>query len=255
MTKLDYQICIPSRKRPFNMPLLRMLLPTAIICVDEREADAYLAVVPKKNLMIHPPSEGAPAARNFIIDNCKAECLIMSDDDLRGVLVNVGSKRFIRDSEEILAILENSVRITKELNLSTFCYSRTANTTVIHPDERPIVPVQQVYGCWGMMNAARHRHYDEGLKSRADLEWTLQTLLHDRCVVADVRFYFDFGSSFSGSGGNSGLVNTEDFMAATRIVAKRWGKAISFKRPGYMKKGDTVAGKPNVRRSNKIAKK
>ena len=252
---MRYQIVIPSRRRADTMKPLMALLPTAFICVDERERADYAAVVPKKRLLVHPPSSGAPAARNWIIQNTDAECLIQCDDDLKGVRTTVGSRRFLTDPDEILAVLENAMTACADLALTTFCFSRTANTTVIRPAERPIVPTQQVYGCWGVMNAARHRLYDDTLKSRADLDWTLKTLLADRCVYADVRFYFDFGASFSGAGGNSGLVTADDFKTATETVAKRWGTAITFKRPGYMKTGDTVAGKPAVKRANRLAKR
>ena len=252
---IDYAIVIPSRGRPENMQRLRQLLPSAFVCVDERERDAYAAAVPADKLLLHPPTTGAPAARNWIIRNVKAPCLIQCDDDLFGVRSTLGSRRFITDPEEILAVLENAAVACNDLGLSTFCFSRTANTTVIRPDERPIVPTQQVYGCWGVMNAARQRLYDETLKSRADLDWTLATLLADRCVYADVRFYFDFGASFSGSGGNSGLVTTEDFKRATETVARRWGTSISFRQPGYIKNADTTAGKPAVRRSNRLARR
>ena len=252
---MKMQIVVPSRGRPQNCQQILALMPDALICVDEREIDDYRVHAPRKSLLAHPPTTGAPAARNWIIKNVKAECLVQCDDDLKGVRSNIGSKRWITDPEEIAAILHNSMVACSDLGLTTFCYSRTANTTVIRPEERPIVPTQQVYGCWGVMNGARKRLYDETLKSRADLDWTLQTLLHDRIVYADVRFYFDFGSSFSGSGGNSGLVSAADFKASTEIVAKRWGTSISFRRPGYMKGGDTVAGKPDVRRQSSLAKK
>jgi hypothetical protein len=251
---MKYQIVVPSRGRPKNARVMLSLMPDALICVDERERDDYLAHVPKKQLLLHPPSTGAPAARNWIIQNTSAPCLIQSDDDLSGVRSNVGSKRFITDPDDVMAIIENQVTCCADLGLTTFCWSRTANTTVVHPDEKPFVPTQQVYGCWGVMGNARQRLYDETLKSRADLDWTMRTLLEDRIVLADIRYYFDFGRSFSGSGGQSGLVTPDDFKRSTEIVAKRWGTAISFKRPGYMKKGDTVAGVPSVRRQNALAK-
>jgi hypothetical protein len=253
---IDYRIVVPSRGRPGNVAKLLSLMPSACICVDQRERADYAAVVPKKQLLLHPPSSGGPAARNWIIENVKATCLIQCDDDLSGVRSTIGSRRFLTDPDEVMAVLENAMTACHDLGLTTFCFSRTINTTVIHPELRPIVPVQQVYGCWGVMGAARHRLYDTTLKSRADLDWSLATLLHDRCVYADVRFYFDFGSSFSGAGGNSGLVTADDFKTSTEIVAKRWGRAISFKRPGYHKGGgDTVAGKPDVRRSNRLAQR
>ena len=249
---MKYQIVVPSRGRPDNCKTLLAMMPDAYICVDDREQKDYALHVPKKQLLVHPKSSGAPAARNWIIRNTTAPCLIQSDDDLVGVRCNVGSKRFLTDPDEVMSIIENAVTCCADLKLTTFCFSRTANTTIVRPDERPFVPTQQVYGLWGVMGKARHRLYDETLKSRADLDWTMQTLLEDRIVLADVRFYFDFGSSFSGQGGQSGLVTPDDFKRSTEIVAKRWGTAISFKRPGWMKGGDTVAGKPNVRRNNNM---
>jgi hypothetical protein len=251
---MKYQIVVPSRGRPHNAKTMLSLMPDAWICVDEREREDYKPHVPKKQLLLHPPSTGAPAARNWIINNVKAPCLIQSDDDLVGIRSNIGSKRFITDPDEVMAIIENAVTCCADLGLTTFCWSRTANTTVVRPEEKPIVPTQQVYGCWGVMNKARARQYDETLRSRADLDWTMRTLLEDRIVLADIRYYFDFGRSFSGSGGQSGLVTPEDFKRSTEIVAKRWGTAISFRRPGYMKQGDTVAGVPHVRRQSTLAK-
>jgi glycosyltransferase involved in cell wall biosynthesis len=251
---MKYQIVVPSRGRPENCRTLLSLMPDAMICVDEREAKDYRPHVPKRQLLLHPPTTGAPAARNWIFKNTTAPCLVQCDDDLVGIRSNIGSRRFITDPDEVMAIIENQVTCCADLGLTTFCWSRTANTTVIKPEIRPIVPTQQVYGCWGVMGKARHRLYDETLKSRADLDWTLRTLLEDRIVLADVRFYFDFGSSFSGTGGQSGLVSADDFKRSTEIVAKRWGTAISFKRPGWMKTGDTVAGKPDVRRQSTLAR-
>ena len=36
---LDLAIVVPSRRRTHNMATSRLLLPTAIVCMDEREAD------------------------------------------------------------------------------------------------------------------------------------------------------------------------------------------------------------------------
>ncbi len=238
-----------------NMPVLRTLLPTAKICVDAREADDYRRFVPAANLLVHPPTEGAPAARNWIIANVKQPVLIQLDDDFVGVQVNVGSKRYITDSEEILAIFENAMVACNDLGVGCFCFSRTCNLTAIKPDMLPIKPTQQVYGCWGVLGSARHRLYDTSLKSRADLDWTLRTLLEDRCVYADTRFYFDFGTSFTGSGGNTGLVTPQQFLDSSREVKKRWGKSVSFKPPGYVKSRDIAVGRVMVRRVSRAAKR
>lgn len=146
---MKYQIVVPSRGRPHNARTILSLMPDAWICVDEREREDYRPHVPKQQLLLHPPSSGAPAARNWIIQNVTAPCLIQSDDDLVGIRSNIGSKRFITDPDEAMAIIENQVTCCADLGLTTFCWSRTANTTVIRPEIKPIVPTQQVYGCSG----------------------------------------------------------------------------------------------------------
>lgn len=253
---LDYQIVVPSRHRSHNMGLLRRLLPSALICIDEREREDYTKVgVPAESLLIHPPMEIAATVRNWIQDAVKSEILIQVDDDFEGVKVTTGSQRWIDDSEEILAIIENAATAIKDLDLTTFCFSGTPNTTIIRPDERPIVPVQQVFRAFGTRGAARHRKYRTDMIRRADLDWTLRTLLEDRCVYADVRFYFDCGAVFAGRGGNVGLVQPEQFETASRNIRRAWGKHVSYKAPGFVKNREVIPAALRVSRTNKIAQR
>ena len=252
---MDYRIVVPSRRRAHNMETIRWLLPSAVVCIDEREFDDYARVCDVNRLIVHPPIDGLPGTINWIMDNVDAEVLVEIDDDFNGVRVNVGSKRFITDSEEILGIIENAIQCTKDLGMTTFCWSRTQNTTIIHPDTRPIVPTQSVCNAFGIMGAARRRHYDPNLLGRADVDWALQTLLADRAVYADVRFYFDCGRVFAGRGGNVGLVTPDVFKASTRAILDKWGTAVSFKKLPFQKNREVAAVKIAVSRTNKTAQK
>lgn len=253
---LEYTIVVPSRKRPHNMARLLSLLPSAIVCVDEREESDYRPVVPSEQLRLHPPLPGGAASvRNWMMDAFDAPILIQIDDDFTRVIATTGSKRTITDSEEILAILENGARACQDLGLSTFCFSRTPNTSVIRPEERPFVPTQGVFAAFGIMGAARHRKYDRTLLGRADVDWTLQTLLDDRCVLADVRFYFDCGSPYGGGGGGTGIVTNEAFQESTRELRRRWGRCLSFKAPGYRKNKRAEALRIAVSRTNARAQR
>ena len=51
-----YQIVICSRKRPEAAKNALSLLPTAIVYVDEREADDYSPVIPADHLQFHRPT-------------------------------------------------------------------------------------------------------------------------------------------------------------------------------------------------------
>ncbi len=252
---MDYTIVVPSRKRAHNMATIRSLLPSAIICVDEREAAEYGAVVPASNLLLHPPMDGLWNVINWMMDAIKTETLIEIDDDFRGVQVTMGSMRYLTDPEEILAVLENAMTCCADLGLSTFCFSRTPNTSVIRPDSRPIVPTQSVCNAFGVMGAARHRKYDSQFAGRADVDWALRTLLDDRLVYADIRFYFDCGMVFSGRGGNVGLIDTEIFENSSRKLKEKWGKNVSFKAPGYVKNRQVAPIRIAVSRTNNRAQK
>ena len=252
---IDYQIVVPTRRRSHNMETIRWLLPSAKIVIDERELQDYAPYVEKSRRMVHPPIDGLPGTMNWMMDNCTAECMVEIDDDFQGVQVNVGSRRFITDADEILAIIENALTCAADLGLTTFCWSRTPNTTIIHPDTRPIVPTQSVCNAFGIMGAARRRHYDTNLLGRADVDWTLRTLLEDRAVYADVRFYFDCGRVFGGRGGNVGLVTPEIFKNSTRQIVDRWGKAVSFKQLPFQRNRDVAPVRIAVTRTNKTAQK
>jgi hypothetical protein len=120
----DYTIVVPTRKRMHTMGMIQWLLPTAKICVDEREVDNYLPFVKREKMLIHPPMEGLHAAINWMMEEVKSEVLVEVDDDFQGVQVNVGSKRFITDAQQIQAIIENSMICCKDLGLTSFCWAR-----------------------------------------------------------------------------------------------------------------------------------
>ena len=81
------------------------------------------------------------------------------------------------------------------------------------------------------------------------------TLLADRAVYADVRFYFDCARVFAGRGGNVGLVTPDVFKASTRAILDKWGTAVSFKKLPFQKNREVAAVKIAVSRTNKTAQK
>lgn len=255
MSELDYTIVVPSRKRAHNMPVIRSLLPTALICVDERERYDYALHVPSDRLLVHPPMDGLYNVINWMQQTVTSRVLIEIDDDFQRVLSLTGSKRRITDPTEILAILENAARACQDLGLTTFCFSRSANSAMTHPEDRPIRPVQPVCNAFGMMGAARHRPYALEYLGRGDVDWTLRTLLEDRCVYADVRFYFDCGRVFGGRGGNVGLVTPAQFKRTSVDLARRWGRYVSYKPPAFARKRSVAAISIKVSRSNPTAQK
>jgi hypothetical protein len=252
---LDYQIVVPSRRRAHNMRVIRELLPTASICIDERERADYASEVPADKLLVHPPMDGWIALRHELDDGCGAGA--DPGGDRRRLCRRAGdgwieaphhrSRRYPGDHRECgPRLLRPAI---------AFCWARSANATITKPDMRPIMATQPVCNAFGIMGAARHRKYDPSLLGRADVDWALRTLLEDRCVYADVRFYFDCGAVFSGRGGNVGLVTPELFERASRGLIRKWGKCVSFKPLDFQKRRQVSPVKMVVSRTNKTAQK
>lgn len=235
---LDLAIVVPSRKRPHNMLTIRALLPSATVCVDEREATDYRDLVPTGQLLIHPPLDGYAVVVNWIMDAVKAPILVICDDDFLGIHCRTGSKRFITDADDIRVLIENMAQNCADLELSAFCFSRLAIKTMkmLAPDDFPIKPVGYLANLFGVMGPARHRKLEPGFAGRNAIDLTLRTLLEDRCIYCDLRFYADCGPVFSGRGGNVGIVTTEQWGASTKHLAEKWGKHVSFKSAGHFKK-------------------
>ena len=249
------RIVVPSRKRARNIPRILSILPNATITVAESEAADYADVVPKKQLLLHPELRGLAAIRNWLAKTLQEDCLVEIDDDLRGVIPQLGKAKRITDPAVIAELIENGHRIAEDLGIGVFCWSRTANNFLSDPIFLPIRFVQPVSCSFGMRGAARNRLWDETIPGRADLDFTMRTMLEDRVLLADMRFYFDHGRIFSGKGGAVGIVSREGFEAGTRILYDRWGKYIGRKRPGFMKgQGNVAPMSIRVQRHNPTAK-
>lgn len=234
---LDYRVVVPSRGRPDNMDLIQQLLPFATIVVAEAEYDRYLREVDAHRLVTHggEPAgvSGLPAVYNWMIDHFQEETLVEIDDDLQKVMVWAGEGsrtvwKKLTNPDDTLQIIENGVQLAKDLDISTFTWAKSQNAAFLKPDHKPLAPVGLVANCFGVRGKARKRKYDPEMIGRASVDWTLRTLLADRCVLVDKRVFFDCGKIFGGSGGNAGIVTAKKFQISTQRLKETWGTHISF---------------------------
>ena len=98
---LDMAIVVPSRHRSHNMPTILSLLPTALICIDEREEWEYRLEVPEDRLLFHPPFDGFASVINWCNGAVTSDILVIIDDDFQFVQSMTGEHRAIRRPEEI----------------------------------------------------------------------------------------------------------------------------------------------------------
>ena len=256
----EYRVVVPSRGRVANMERIQTLLPFATIVVAEAEKDAYLREVDAARLVTHPGVPGGvsglPNVYNWLIENFKEETLVEIDDDLQNVFswAGDGAKTIwlrLRNPDDILQIIENGVQLAADLGVSTFSWSKAQNTAHSKVDHKPITPTGLVANAFGVRGQARHRKYDPEMIGRASVDWTLRTLLQDRCVLIDKRAFFDCGKIFGGSGGNAGIVTAAKFEKATKNLAEKWGRHISFgANPGSSRGGKRLDKNGKVLNSN-----
>ena len=176
------------------------------------------------------------------------------DDDVKDVRTTFPKPRHLK-AKGIQQIIENAIQAITDLDLTVCCFSRTPNWSIIDPFNSPIVPVQFATVGFGVRGAARRRVSDESLMGRADMDWGLRTLRDDRCVYADIRYFFDNGTIFGGEGGNVGLIDEEHRKTITEKIEKRWGKYVPKGRIGFRKNQSVVALRMKVPRSNPTALK
>lgn len=224
-----YKIVVPSRKRQGNMKHLRRLLPEAYICVEDSEVDAYAkAGVPEDLIIPHPELKPMAAIRNWILDNVDSPTIVMCDDDLDYVRSLVIKYRQLRSADDIRRIVENSLACTKDLDLGVFCWSRTGNRLYANCELVPVRPVGLMAGCFGMTGTARDRRFDIDFAARGDLECSLRTLMEDRIMYLDTRFYWHFGKVNSGVGGGVGLITKKKYEAVTQRLQDYYGPFVQL---------------------------
>jgi hypothetical protein len=202
-------------------------MPDATVYVAEDEMDDYAPHVPRASLIAHPKASTLVECYNWMLTQFDEPCLIKADDDLVSVdIMRHDRLRANRDPEVIKRIIENAVESCEDLNLGVFCWSRNQNYVTSRTHEHPFRLMLPVMGTFGVMGKARYRKWDIAMHGRADFDFTLQTLLEDRIVLCDSRYYFNHGRVFTGEGGLRGKVTGDHFKIATELLVKKWGDCV-----------------------------
>lgn len=245
------RIVVPSRKRVKNMKTVLSLLPDALICVAEEERQGYLQVVPRDQLITHPNLPGLAYIRNWLNRTIQEDCLVMFDDDLRSMWCIIGKyRKQYKDPAVIREVIDNTHTVARDLNINVFTWSRSATGIGLAIDAEPIKFAVPLGAALGLRGDARFRQFDVEIPGRADVDFALKTIMDDRIMYGDIRFYFDFGRCFAGAGGNAGLITDEQFAKSTKILIDRWGQYVCFSAGKRKRSGE--AYKIRVPRKNPL---
>jgi len=228
MAVIKYRLVIPSRGRADKIARILALLPTAIVCVDEREHLEYRKAIPVKKLWLHAPTGTLGEVRQWVLDNSQEEAVVMIDDDFRCVRTLVGRRtRKIVDPGAILQIIENGINVAADLGIHLFGWNRCVMLRQFYAYD-PLSFGALASGAWGVVG--REHAVDVRLNLAESLDLTLTNLLENRIVLHDRRFYFDCGPTWKGTGGLQGIRTSTTEGQEKEWMAEKWGQYVSMER-------------------------
>jgi len=227
------------------MPGLLKMLPTALIFVADAEADDYLrAGVPKDHLRVHPDLKGLARIRNFIDAKVPNEICVQIDDDLKMVVVwSGGGYRQVTNHEEIDRILYVTAQAATDARVKLFAWGRRGNPAYFFQNN-PFSFTNPIAAAFGQIG--RTLRWDDNLIGNLeDTDLTLQSLMKDRIVLIDTRYYFHFGKTWGEKGGAQAIRTQEVRDRDVEYVQKKWGKYLDCTRKS---RGATMSNRIKVQR-------
>ena len=214
------KILIPTKGRAdvIGDKALR-LFPDATLCVGADEVDAYAKV--SQDLLVHPPEVvGIGPLRQWVLDHVDDPCVVMVDDDVTHVYSQVGfHKQRIEDADTARAIVERVAILAQDAGARVFGFNQAARP-LAYANFDPFSLNTWVGGLVGIIG--RELRYDQRLLLRADIDFCLQSLLHDRIVLVDARYSF-IHTRFAGAGGNARQRSSERHEREMAYLKRKWG--------------------------------
>ena len=211
---------IPTRGRADVIGKKALLLfPDATLCVGADEVEPYSRL--SQNLLDHPPEVvGIGPLRQWVLDHVDDPCVVMVDDDVTHVYSQVGfHKERIEDADTARAIVERMAILAQDAGVRVFGFNQAARP-LTYANFRPFSLNTWVGGIIGIIG--RELRYDTRLLLRADIDYCLQSLMHDRIVLVDGRFSF-IHTRFAGSGGNARQRSAERHAQEIAYLRRKWG--------------------------------
>ena len=217
------KIIIPSKGRSdiIRDKALR-LFPDATLCIGDDEVDAYAKV--SDRLLVHPAGIiGIGPLRQWVLDHVDDPCVVMVDDDVTHVYSQVGfHKKRIENADTARAIVERLAILATDSGVRVFGFQQAARPFT-YANFRPFSLNTWVGGLVGIIG--RELRYDTSLWLRADIDFCLQSLLHDRIVLVDGRFSF-IHTRFAGGGGNAANRSSARHEREIAYLRRKWGQCL-----------------------------
>jgi len=177
--------------------------PNAHVWVDEKEVDDYVPVVPKRQLFTHPGLDTQGKILNYAVERTKSDYVMSCDDDFEYVYSMVETwprKRkaaMYSDAGFLDALIRNGVQMLKDMEIGLYGWNGTPHP-LGYSNADPYSLTRLVQNAI-LFDRRKFNFTTDNIHFDADC--TLWHLLHDRFLLRDNRFYWNFGAAAGNAGG------------------------------------------------------
>jgi hypothetical protein len=156
-----------------------------------------------------------------VLDHVEYPCVVMVDDDVTHIYSQVGFHKLrIEDAGTARALVERTAIAAMDAGARVFGFQQAARP-LTYANFRPFSVNTWVGGVVGIIG--RDLRYDTSLLLRADIDFCLQSLMHDRFVLVDGRYSF-IHTRFAGAGGNAKQRSAARHEQEIRYLKRKWGR-------------------------------
>lgn len=214
-------IYVPSYRRSDDIKTWHILNDCTYV-VRKSEEEAYRKAGVTK-ILAAPDEEidSLPKVRQWIIDNTPEDIVIQVDDDLsRFSYANKTNIVNIEDKDTIDMELERIAQLISDLGIGFAALPMQENVLKYTREFSFKSTIGLV--CWFNKDGLKKSRYDEKIRFKADMDFELQELLHNRIILIPeylrVKAVYD-----KNAGGNSVTKNTRTVQEAVEYMRSKWG--------------------------------
>lgn len=220
-----FDVAIPSYKRANDCQTAKWISRAIIFC-HKFEADEYRKH--NKNKIVVIPDElagkGMAVIRNFILDNTKADQVIMLDDDIKQFGYYEKLELHLMTEQEIYDIFENMFRMTREAGTKLFGVNLQSDKK-FYREYSPLSLSSVILGpCMGIIKDDEIR-FDERLGLKEDYDYSIQVLRKFRKILRFNKYHY-VSAHIKKKGGCASYRTMRKEEEQAKLFQKKWGRSV-----------------------------
>jgi hypothetical protein len=202
------KICIPSKNRAETLTTHLFFKPEdVLIFVEPNEVKKYKVMNPDYEIVdIKTVNKGVSRVRNFILDYCNDEKIIIADDDIFNFGIRNNEYRYdiTYDTSKIIEDINKNLDVYDAISLPNpgFAYflNKTSNNVIRFIENKNYLAW---FVCLNLEKIKNKIKYDEDISEFEDIDFTINLLINNKKIAVDYKY-----SIFSSQRTSGGLEKT-----------------------------------------------